>query len=131
MSKQNCAISEPQVTHYSVCGSGTAELYVSVYSLCGVGTSSQRTFHVRKRNCRTSSHIIVCVRKWNFNSHDSLYVESLWFLMQESEVPGSAGPKAPVSKPSWRCCSQLCILAVAPTGIVSVCSVLVKHDRMS
>ena len=46
------------------------------------GTSSQRIVHVWKCNCRTSSHIIVCVRKRNFKSHKSLYVESLWFLMQ-------------------------------------------------
>ena len=114
---------------FSLCGSGIspfqsskshiilyaeAELYVSVYSLCGGGTSSQRIFHVWKRNCRTSSLIIVCVWKRNFKSHNSLYVESLWFLMQQSEVPGSAGPKAPVSKPSWRYCSQLCHLGGGP-----------------
>ena len=67
-----------------------------------------------KRNCRHSSHIIVCVWKRNFKSHNSLYVESLWFLMQQSEVPGSTGPKAPVSKPSWRCCSQLCHFGGGP-----------------
>ena len=67
-----------------------------------------------KRNCRTCRHIIVCVRKQNFKSHNSLYVGSLWFLMQESEVPGSAGTKAPVSKLSWRCCSQLCQLGGGP-----------------
>ena len=67
-----------------------------------------------KRNCRHSSHIIVCVWKRNFKSHNSLYVESLWFLMQQSKVPGSAGPKAPVSKPSWRCCSQLCHFGGGP-----------------
>ena len=66
------------------------------------------------RNCRTSSHIIVCVRKRNFKSHNSLYVESLWFLMQESEVPESAGPNVLVSKPSWQCCSQLCRLGGGP-----------------
>ena len=91
-----------------------AELYVSVYSLCGGGTSSQRIFHVWKRNCRISSHIIVYVRKRNFKSYNSLYVESLWLFMQESEVPGWAGPKAPVSKLSWRCCSQLCHLGGGP-----------------
>ena len=67
-----------------------AELQAKEYSMCG------------SEKCRTSSHIIVCVRKRNFKSHNILYVESLWFLMQESEVPGSAGRKAPVSKPSWR-----------------------------
>ena len=49
---------------------------------CGDGTSSQRILHVWKRNCRISSHIIVCVRKRNVKSLNSLYVESLWFLMQ-------------------------------------------------
>ena len=29
-------------------------------------------------------------------------------------MPGSAGPKAPVSKPSWLCCSQLCHLGGGP-----------------
>ena len=82
--------------------------------MCGGGTSSQRIFYVWKWNGRTSSHIIVCVRKRNFRSHNSLYVESLWFLMQQSEVPGSAGPKAPVSKLSWRCYSQLCHLGGGP-----------------
>ena len=36
---------------------------------------------------------MVGVRKRNFKSHNILYVESLWFLMQEPEVPGSAEPK--------------------------------------
>ena len=48
-----CAEAELQAKEYSMCGSGTAE-----------------------------SHIIIYVRKWNFKSHNSLYVESLWFLMQ-------------------------------------------------
>ena len=43
---------------------------------------AKKILHVWKRNCRTSSHIIVCVRKRNFKSLNSLYVESLWFLMQ-------------------------------------------------
>ena len=88
-----------QATVFSLCGSGIAPFQSSklhtilfaeaklrnfksqLYSLCGGGTSSHR---------------IVCVWKRNFKSHNSLYVESLWFLMQESEVPGSAGPKTPV-----------------------------------
>ena len=67
------------------------------------------------------------MRKRNFKSHNSLYVESLWFLMQESEVPGSAGPKSHLGGAVLNCA----ILAVAPTGIVLVCSVLIKHDRIS
>ena len=112
-----------QATVFSLCGSGVApfqsskshilyaeaelqnfksqyipcaeeELQAKEYSMCGSGTAE--------------------LRKRNFKSHNSLYVESLWLLMQESEVPGSAGPKAPVSKPSWRCCSQLCHLGGGP-----------------
>ena len=115
--KRNCVTSKPQ---YFPCAEAELHhvrapnhtLFCMRKRKCG--TLSLRIFHVWKRNCRTSSHIIVCVRKRNFKSHKSLYVESLWFLMQESEVPGSAGPKAPVSKPSWRCCSQLCHLGGGP-----------------
>ena len=126
--KRNCITSKP---HYFPCAEAELRHFrapshtlfcmrkricgtFSVYSLCRGGTSSQRIFHVWKRNCRTSSHIIVCVWKRNFMSHNSLYMECLWFLMQQSEVPGSAGPKAPVSKPYWRCCSQLCHLGGGP-----------------
>ena len=90
-----------------------------------------KNIHVWKRNCRTSSHIIICVRKRNFKSHNSLYVESLWFLCNNPKCLGAQ---------AWRplCQSHLggavlncVILAVAPTGIVLVCSVLIKHDRIS
>ena len=94
--KRNCVTSKPQYfpcaeaelrhfrapSHTLFCmrkrNCGTLSLSI----LCGGGTSSQRIFHVWKRNCRTSSQIIVCVRKRNVKSHNSLYVESLWFLMQ-------------------------------------------------
>ena len=72
-----------------------AELPAKEYSMCGSGTPELR-------------HIIVCVRKRNFKSYNSLYVESLWFLMQEFESPGQ------MSKPSWRFCSQLCHLGGGP-----------------
>ena len=58
-------------------------------------------------------------------------MESLWFLMQESEVPGSAGPKAPCQSHLGGAVFICAILAVAPTGIVLVCSVLIKHDQIS
>ena len=89
--KRNCVTSKPQYfpcaeaelrhfrapSHTLFCmRKGTEELLVSVYSLCGGGNSSQKIFHVGRRNCRTSSHTIVCVRQRNFNS---LYVESLQF----------------------------------------------------
>ena len=109
---------------------------------------------MRKRNCRTLSLSIFLVRRrnfkpknipcveaelQNFKSHNSLcaeaelqvYVESIWFLMQESGVPGSAGPKTPVSKPSWRCCSQLCHLGGGPYWDCFSNSVFIKHDRIS
>ena len=110
MRKRNCAISELQVTHFSVCGSRNLCLSIFLVQRRNCGNSSQGIVHVCKRNCRISNHIIVSVRKRNFKAHNILYVESLWFLMQESEEPGSAWPKVPMSKPSWRCCSQLCHL---------------------
>ena len=91
LQKQKCGISNDvfffcgsgtakiQVTDCSGCESKTAELRDIVHSLCGSGTSSRRIFHVWKRKC---SHIIVCVRKRNFKSHNNLYMESLWFLIQ-------------------------------------------------
>ena len=125
-----------KATVYSLCGSGNVQfrsfrshtiLYAERKRNCrtlslsiflvrrrNCGNSSQRIFHMRKRNHRTSSQIIVCVQKRNVKSHYILYVESLWFLIQEPEVPGSVGPKAPVSKPSWRCCSRLCHLGGGP-----------------
>ena len=84
-----CAEVELQAKDYPMCGSGTADM-------------------------ATSNHIIVCVRKQNCKSQDSLYVDFLWFLMQESEMHESAGLKTTVSKPSWRCCSQLCHLGGGP-----------------
>ena len=75
--------------------------FKSQYSLCGGGTSSQRIIYVWKRNCRTSSNIIVCI--WNLSDSYA----KIWSAR-------SAGPNAHVSKPSWRCCSQLCHLGVGP-----------------
>ena len=78
------------------------------------GTLSLSIFLVRRRNFKPKNIPCVEALLQNFKSHKSLNVESLWFLMQQSELPGSAGPKAPVSKPSWRCCSQLCHLGGGP-----------------
>ena len=38
----------------------------------------------------------------------------IWLLMQGPEGPGRSGPKAPVSKLSWRCCSLLSHLGGGP-----------------
>ena len=59
------------------------------------GTLSLSIFLVRGRNFKPNNIPCVEAELQNFKSHNSLCVESLWFLMQESEVPGSAGPKAP------------------------------------
>ena len=79
--KQNCVTSksqyfpcaEAELRHFRAPKSHTIlyaepelQNFKSIYSLCGGGTSSQRIFHLWKRKCRTSSHIIVCVRKRNF-----------------------------------------------------------------
>ena len=130
--KRNCVTSKPQYipcteaemrnfrasSHTIFCmrkrNCLTLSLSIFLVRRRNCGNSRQRIFHVRKRNCRTSSHIIVCVQKQNFKSHNILCVESLWFLVHEPEVPGGAGPKAPVSKPYWRCCSQQCHLGDGP-----------------
>ena len=127
--KRNCVTSKPQ---YFPCAEAELRHFraPSHTLFCmrkrNCGTLSLSIFLVRRRNFKPKntpcveaelqnfkSHK-VCVRKRNFKSHNSLYVESLRFLMQESEVPGSEGPKAFVSKPSWQCCSQLCHLSGGP-----------------
>ena len=115
-----------QATVFSLCGSGIAPfqsskshtiLYVeaelqnlkSQYIPCAEAELQAEEYSM----CAELQSNIFCVRKRNFKSHNSLYMETLWFV-QESEVPGSAGLKAPVSKPSWWCCSQLCHLGGGP-----------------
>ena len=56
--------------------------FKSQYIPCAEAELQAKEYSMCKRKCRTSSHIIVCVRKRNFKSHNNLYVESLWFLMQ-------------------------------------------------
>ena len=125
-----------QATVYSLCGSGLAQFqsFKSHTILYAEAEAELRNFNSQYIPCAKAElrkfkpknipcaevelqnfkSNIVCVRKRNFKSHNILYMESLWFLMQQPEVPGSAGPKAPVSKPSWRCCSQLCHLGGGP-----------------
>ena len=112
--KRNCVPSKPQ---YFPCAEAELRhfrapnhtLFCTRKRNCGTCI-----FHVRWRNFKPKNIPCVEAELQNFKSHKCLYVESLLFLMQESEVPGSAGPKAPVSKPSWRCCSQLCHLGGGP-----------------
>ena len=118
-----------QTTVFSLCGSGIAPsqsfkshtiLYVEAelrnFKSQNIPCAEEELQAKKYSMC--GSHMIVCVRKRNFKSHNSLYVESLWFLMQESEEPGSARSMAPLSKPPLRCCLNCAILAMAPTWIV-------------
>ena len=70
--KRNCVTSKPL---YFPCAEAELRHFrapshtlfcMRMRNLCGGGTSSQRIFNVWKRDCRTSSNIIVCVRKRNF-----------------------------------------------------------------
>ena len=61
--KRNCAISEFQVTHYSVCGSGTAELCLSI-------------FLMRRRNFKPKNSPCVEAELQKFKSHNSLCAEA-------------------------------------------------------
>ena len=144
--QRNCVTAKPQ---YSPCAE--AELH-------HFRAPSHTLFYMRKRNCGNLSLSIFLVRRWNFKPknipcveadlqnfklHNSLCAEAelrhiivcMWnlsgFLCKNPKCPGAQG---------WRplCQSHLggaglnsAILAVAPTGIVLVCSVLIKYDRIS
>ena len=141
--QRNC-----QARVFSLWGSGIAlfqssKSHTILYTEAELQNFKSQFFLVRKRNFKPKnipcvevelqnfSHIIVCVPKRNFKSYNSLYVESLWFLMQESEVPGSAGPKTLCKSHLGGAVLNCANLAVAPTRIVLFCSVLIKHDRIS
>ena len=115
-----------QATVYSLCGSGIAQFQCFKSHNILYAEAELRNFKSQYIPCAEAElwkfkpKNIPCaeaelqnsksrnsLRKRNVNI---LYEESLWFLMQEPEVPGRAGPKVPVSKPSWQCCSQLCHL---------------------
>ena len=125
--KRNCAISELQVTHYSVCRSGTLSLSIFLVRRRNFKPKNIPCVEAELQNFK--SHNSLCAEA-NFKSHNSLYVESLWFLMQESQVHGNAGPKALCQSHLGGAVLNCAILAVATTGIVLVCSVLIKHDRI-
>ena len=67
----------------------------------------------------TSSHIIVCI--WNLSG----------FLCNNPKCPGAQGPRPLCQSHLGGAVLNCAILAVAPSGIVLVCSVLTKHDRIS
>ena len=144
--KRNCVTSKPQYFPYA-----EAELRhfrASSHTLfCmrkrNCGTLSLSTFLVRRRNFKSKNILCVEAELRNFKSHNSLCAEAepshiivcMWnlsgFLCNNPKCPGAQG---------WRplCQSHLggavlncAILAVASTGIVIVCSVLIKHDRIS
>ena len=75
--------------------------------------------------------VLVCGRKRNFKSHNSLYLESLCFLCKNPKCPGAHGRRPLCQSHLGDAVLNCAILAVAPTGIVLVCSVLIKHDRIS
>ena len=67
----------------------------------------------------TSSHIIICI--WTLSG----------FLCNNPKCPG-AQYRRPLCQSNLGCAVlNYAILAVAPTGIVLVCSVLIKHNRIS
>ena len=65
----------------------------------------------------TSSHIIICI--WNLSG----------FLCNNPKCPGAQGRRLLCQSHLGCAVLTYAILAVAPTGIVSVCSVLIKHNR--
>ena len=97
----SCAEAELQAKEYSLCGSGTAELQVTSWCVRGNGTSS---------------HIISCM--WNRSG----------FLRKNPKCPGTQGRRPLCQSHLGGAVLNCAILAVAPTGIVLVCSVLIKHD---
>ena len=135
--KRNCLSSKPQ---YFPCAEAELRHFraPSHTLFCmrkrNSGTLSLSIFLVRRRtfkpknspcvgaelqNCRTSSHIIVCVRNLS------------GFLCKNPKCPGPQGRRPLCQSHLGGAVLNCVILAVAPTEIVLVCSVLVKHDRIS
>ena len=95
---------EPELRNFKYIPCAEAELQAKEYSMCGSGTSS---------------HIIICI--WNLSG----------FLCNNPKCPGAQG-RRPLCQSHLGCAVlNYAILAVAPTGIVLVCSVLIKHNRIS
>ena len=83
--KRNCVTSKPQ--YFPCVEAELRHFRAPSHTLFCIFLMRRRNFKPKnipcvERKCRTSSHIIVCVRKRNFKSHNSLYVDSLWFLIQ-------------------------------------------------
>ena len=145
--KRNCVTSKP---HYFPCAEAELRHFRA---------PSHTLFCMRKRNCGTLSLSIFLVRRWNFKpknipcveaelqnfkSHNSLCVEAelqdkikvcMWnlsgFLCNNPKCPGAQGQRPLCQSHLGGAVLNCAILAVAPTGIVLVCSVLTKHDRIS
>ena len=155
----DCSVCESRTAElrdivYSLCGSETRDRQVTEYSLCGGGTAGLKVKAlVWKRNCETSSRTKFIVWKWNCVTSKPQY-----FPCAEAELRHFRAPSHTLFcmrnsgnlslsiflvrrrnfKPKNIPCVEAelqkfnyVILAVAPTGIVLVCSVLVKHDRIS
>ena len=67
----------------------------------------------------TSSHIIVCM--WNLSG----------FLCKNPKCPGAQGRRPLCQSHFGGVVLNCALLAVVPAGIVLVCFVLIKHDRIS
>ena len=138
--KQNCVTSKPQ---YFPCIEAELRHFRA---------PSHTIFCMRKRNCGTLSLSIFLVRRrnfkpknipcveaelQNFKSHNSLcaIIVCMWnlsgFLCKNPKCPAAQGRRPLCKSHLGGGVLNCAILAVAPTGIVLVSSVLIKHDRIS
>ena len=83
-----------------------AELQAKEYSMCGSGTAELQVTKICMLN---------------------LY----GFLCMNPKCPGAQGRRSLCQSHLGGAVLNCAILAVAPTGIVLVCSILIKHDRIS
>ena len=106
------------------------------------GTLSLSVFLVRRRNFKPKNIPCVEAELQNFKSQNSLCAEAdlhiiicMWnlsgFLCKNPKCPGSQGRRPLCQSHLGGAVLNCAILAVVPTGIVLVCSVLIKHDRIS
>ena len=138
-----------QATVFSLCGSGIAPFQSSkshtiLYAKRNCGTLSLCIFLLRRRNFKPKNIPCVEADMRNFKSHNksvcgsgtsSHRIVCMWnlsgFLCKNPKCPGAQGRRPLCQSPLGVAVLSSAILAVAPIGIVLVCSVLIKHDRIS